>query len=186
MRARMALKYAGISVNILEVSLKDKPAEMLKTSPKGTVPVLVLPDGRVLEQSLDIMRWALLQQDPDAWLAKDNALTQQLIAENDGSFKEALDRYKYASRFPDQSVENHRNQAEVFIQKLETNLQKSSFLLGSTVSFADIAIFPFIRQFVAADPIWFEATNYQKVKTWLQKLVSSELFTNIMKNSRKK
>ncbi len=180
MRARMAIKYANVSVDIRDIALKEKPAEMLIASPKGTVPVLVLQDGQVLEQSLDIMYWALQQRDIDGWLTADKPLTQRLIAENDGSFKQALDKYKYAIRFPEQSVEFYRAQAEVFLQKLERLLAKSVFLLGDKVSLADIALFPFIRQFSGVDPVWFEAAAYLKLKAWLKQLVDSDLFVDIM------
>jgi glutathione S-transferase len=180
MRARMAIKYANVSVDIRDIALKEKPAEMLIASPKGTVPVLVLQDGQVLEQSLDIMYWALQQRDIDGWLTADKPLTQRLIAENDGSFKQALDKYKYAIRFPEQSVEFYRAQAEVFLQKLERLLVKSVFLLGDKVSLADIALFPFIRQFSGVDPVWFEAAAYLKLKAWLKQLVDSDLFVDIM------
>jgi len=180
MRARMALKYAGIAVEIREIALRDKPEEMLKDSPKATVPVLVLADGTVLEESLDIMRWALPQNDSDGWLATNNELTQQLIAENDGSFKQALDKYKYAIRFPEQSAEAYRAQGEVFLLKLEMLLNESQFLLKDQVSLADIAIFPFVRQFSAVDSAWFETAPYPKLKAWLKRLVESELFISIM------
>lgn len=180
MRARMALKYAGIALEIREIELKNKPAHMLKVSPKATVPVLVLSDGTVLEQSLEIMFWALQQQDKDDWLIADSELTQQLIAENDSIFKQALDKYKYAIRFPEQSVEVYRTQGEVFLQRLEILLSQSQCLLSSQISLADIAIFPFIRQFSGVDTMWFEAAPYPKLKIWLKTLIESELFTNIM------
>lgn len=185
MRARMALKYADISVEIREIELKNKPAHLLKLSPKATVPVLVLrdekvSDAKVIEQSLDIMLWALQQQDKDGWLKADNVLTQQLIAENDGSFKQALDKYKYAIRFPEQSAHDYRAQGEVFLQKLEALLGRSRFLLGNQISLADIAIFPFIRQFSGVDSIWYEAAPYQQLKAWLSTLLESELFISIM------
>ena len=180
MRARMALKYAGIALEIREIELKNKPAHMLKVSPKATVPVLVLSDGTVLEQSLEIMFWALQQQDKDDWLIADSELTQQLIAENDIIFKQALDKYKYAIRFPEQSAEVYRTQGEVFLQRLEILLIQSQYLLSSQISLADIAIFPFIRQFSGVDTMWFEAAPYPKLKIWLKTLIESELFTNIM------
>lgn len=180
MRARMALKYAGIALEIREIELKNKPAHMLKVSPKATVPVLVLSDGTVLEQSLEIMLWALQQQDKDDWLIADSELTQQLIAENDSIFKQALDKYKYAIRFPEDSAEVYRTQGEVFLQRLEILLIQSQYLLSSQISLADIAIFPFIRQFSGVDTIWFEAAPYPKLKIWLKTLIESELFTNIM------
>lgn len=180
MRARMALQYAGIAVAIREIALKDKPVEMLKASPKGTVPVLVLPDGSVLEQSLEIMHWALQQHDTAGWLTADSARTQQLIAESDGSFKQALDKYKYAIRFPEQAEVDYRAQGEVFLQKLELLLTQSQFLLKDQVSLADIAIFPFIRQFSGVDQSWFEAAPYPKLRGWLTCLISSTLFISIM------
>jgi len=179
MRARMALGYAGIAVEIREVSLKDKPAHLLQVSPKGTVPVLVLQSGQVIEQSLDIMYWALQQHDADGWLRADPQ-QQLLIAENDGSFKQNLDRYKYAIRFPEHSAEHYRQQGELFLEKLEQRLQQSAFLLGNTISLADIAIFPFIRQFAAVDSVWFEAAAYIRLKSWLQHLVGSALFESVM------
>ena len=180
MRARMALKYAGIVLETREIELKNKPAHMLKVSPKATVPVLVLSDGTVLEQSLEIMLWALQQQDKDDWLIADSELTQQLIAENDIIFKQALDKYKYAIRFPEQSAEVYRTQGEVFLQRLEILLIQSQYLLSSQISLADIAIFPFIRQFSGVDTIWFEAAPYPKLKIWLKTLIESELFASIM------
>ena len=180
MRARMALSYAGISVDIREIALKDKPAHMLQVSPKGTVPVLVLADGQVIDQSLDIMVWSLQQRDTQGWLAADAEQTQQLIAENDGVFKQNLDRYKYAIRFPEQPAEDYRRAGEQFLAKLELRLQQSDFLFGNAVSLADIAIFPFIRQFAAVDHDWFESTDYIKLKSWLQHLVTSVLFERVM------
>lgn len=180
MRARMALKYAGIALEIREIALRDKPVEMLRVSPKATVPVLVLVDGKVIEQSLDIMQWALQQQDKDGWLIADSELTQQLITENDSSFKQALDKYKYAIRFPEQPAEVYRAQGEVFLQRLEVSLSRSQFLMGNQITLADIAIFPFIRQFSGVDIIWFETATYPNLKLWLKTLIESELFTSIM------
>ena len=180
MRARMALRYVDIAVEIREIALRDKPKEMLKLSPKATVPVLLLQDGTVIEQSLDIMYWALQHKDKDGWLAADSIMTQQLIAENDGSFKQVLDKYKYAIRFPEQSAEAYRLEGEVFLQKLETLLGQSQFLLKNQISLADIAIFPFIRQFSSVDYAWFETAPYPKLKVWLRNLVESELFVSIM------
>lgn len=180
MRARMALKYAGIPVEIREISLKDKPAHMLQVSPKGTVPVLVLPSGKVIDQSIEIMHWALHENDVDGWLSADASQTRQLIDENDGSFKQALDKYKYAIRFPEQSAQVYRTQSEEFLSRLEQKLEETSFLVADTLSLADIAIFPFIRQFAAVDVTWFESADYLKLKTWLKRLVESELFQSVM------
>jgi glutathione S-transferase len=180
MRARMALKYAGIAVEIREISLKDKPQSMLAVSPKATVPVLVLADGTLLEESLDIMYWALQQNDKDGWLGVDSERSQALVAENDSSFKQALDKYKYAIRFPEQPAETYRLQGEVFLQKLEALLNQNSYLLADHISLADVAIFPFIRQFSGVDSVWFETAPYPKLKHWLQGLIASELFQSIM------
>lgn len=180
MRARMALKYTGIAVETREIALKDKPKSMLQVSPKGTVPVLVLADGTVLEESLDIMRWALQQRDDDGWLDVDSERLQALIAENDGSFKQALDKYKYAIRFPEQPAESYRSQGELFLQKLEALLNQHRYLLEDRISQADIAIFPFIRQFAAVDSAWFETAPYPKLKGWLNEMVQSALFVSIM------
>lgn len=185
MRARMALKYAAIAVDICEIQLDAKPGALLALSPKGTVPVLVLhaADGGVnlvLEHSMEIMHWAFQQQDKFAWLAADAALTQQLIAENDTSFKQALDKYKYSIRFPEHSAVDYRVQAEIFVQKLEWLLSTSPYLLGQQQTLADIAIFPFIRQFAAVDTSWFLAAPYPKVRSWLDSQVQSSLFVSIM------
>jgi len=180
MRARMALSYAGIAYQVQEISLKDKPPGLLAVSPKGTVPVLVLPDGRVLEQSLDIMHWALQQHDPDLWLGMDREKSQALISENDDAFKQALDKYKYASRFPEQSAASYRSQAEVFLQKLELALQDGHFLSGAHLSLTDVAIFPFIRQFAAVDADWFAQASYPKLQAWLQARLESSLFLRVM------
>lgn len=184
MRARMALRYAGIATEIHEISLRDKPAAMLAVSPKGTVPVLVLPDGQVIDQSLEIMRWALLQQDADDWALASNPPAQdsiqQLISENDGDFKQALDRYKYADRYPDHPASFYRAQGEIFITKLESLLIQNPYLLSDRISLADIAIFPFIRQFASVDQAWLDTAPYPKTRAWLNTLVSSPLFLHIM------
>lgn len=179
MRARMALRYGGISVETREVVLGDKPRHMLAVSPKGTVPVLVLPDGKVIDESLDIMAWALAQQDPDGWLT-DNRLFQELITENDSSFKRALDQYKYAARFPEQSAEVYRQQGERFLARLEALLSEHAYLLSEKLTQADVAIFPFIRQFSMVDTDWFAETPYPHLRQWLAGLLASELFNAVM------
>ena len=183
MRARMALRYAKIAVEIREIALREKPAHMLAVSPKGTVPVLVLASGKVLEQSLDIMDWALAQSDVDAWIVPDQEvqkLSADLIATNDGAFKQALDKYKYAIRFPENPPDVYRSQGEEFLQRLESLLQKNSHFFRNTVSKADIAIFPFVRQFSMVDQAWFESANYPALKTWLNGLLNSQLFIDVM------
>jgi len=180
MRARMALKYAGVNVEIREISLREKPAAMLHASPKGTVPVLVLEDGEVLEQSLDIMLWALHQRDSEFWLAANQSEMLDFITENDGEFKFALDRYKYPERNPEYSIEYHRAQGEIFLNKLEARLRQTKFLFNNTITLADIAIFPFVRQFATVDSVWFEAAPYPALQAWLTSLITSCLFESIM------
>jgi|SRR5450830_288587 len=184
MRARMALRYSGIAVEIIEISLKDKPQHLLAISPKATVPVLVLADGKVIEQSLEIMQWALLQQDTANWLASsasEQAIdAHRLIAENDGTFKQLLDRYKYAVRFPEKPQETYRQQCEGFLSKLEALLGQHHYLLGNHCSIADVAIFPFIRQFAGVDDLWFSQAPYPRIRMWLNEWLKSALFISIM------
>lgn len=180
MRARMAIWAANIQVAIREISLRDKPAHLLQISPKGTVPVLQLPDGTVLEQSLDIMQWALAQNDPRGWLNADREAVGQLIALNDGDFKKALDRYKYPDRYPEHTQEFYRAQGEHFLQRLEVALGHYDYLLGDKPSIADVAIFPFIRQFAAVDAEWFASSPYPRLRVWLEEWLESALFTEVM------
>ena len=180
MRARMALRYSGIPLSIVEVSLKAKPAEMLAASPKGTVPVLVCADGRVIEQSLDIMQWALARHDPDNWLQPDGAA---LIEANDSSFKVDLDRYKYAIRYPEYPMEHYRAQGAVFLQRLEHLLTRAPYLAGTALSLADVALAPFVRQFAHVDREWFEQAPYPCLKAWLERFLASELFVSVMAKS---
>jgi glutathione S-transferase len=179
----MALSYAGIQVEIREIALREKPAHMLAVSPKGTVPVLVLASNEVLEQSLDIMDWALQQSDVDEWIIQDQAgqkLTADLIATNDGAFKQSLDKYKYAIRFPENPPEIYRAQGEEFLQRLEILLQQNTYLCRNTISKADVAIFPFVRQFSMVDENWFESADYPSLKAWLNGLLNSQLFLGVM------
>ncbi len=179
MRARLALSYAGVPVQIVEVSLKAKPAEMLALSPKGTVPVLSL-DGRVLEESLEIMRWALAQNDPQGWGLEGDERIDALIARNDSEFKVHLNHYKYAERYPEHSREHYRQQAEVILADLEQHLDGRPYLLADHPSLADAALLPFIRQFAGVEPQWFAEAPYPRLRAWLQGWLESELFKAIM------
>ena len=179
MRARMALAASGAEVMLREVLLKDKPAELLAASPKATVPVLVLSDGQVLEESLDVMRWALEYRDPLGWL-DGAALDSDWISECDGDFKHWLDRYKYAERHPEHNAEGYRKNAEGFIQKLEEQLSVSDWMGGDAANAVDIALFPFIRQFAGVDPSWWQNAPYPSVRRWLENWLNSELFSAIM------
>ena len=184
MRARMAIHAAGVQVEHIEVSLKAKPQSLLDYSPKGTVPVVVTADGKVIEQSRDIMRWALEQSDPDNWLMKPDDMKEQemilLVDTCDNDFKPLLDRYKYHDRYPEQSQTAYRQQAEFFLQQLEQCLSTNHFLMDEKMRFADVAIFPFIRQFAGVDSEWFNQSPYQKLRDWLQTCTSSALFAAIM------
>ena len=177
MRARMALSSSGLEYEHREVVLRDKPPEMLEVSPKGTVPVLVTQAGKVIEESLDIMRHALAMKDPEGWLERDDP---ELVAANDGPFKHHLDRYKYATRYADVDPEEHRSAALDILRQLEARLAKDAYLCGARRGLADIAIFPFIRQFANADRTWFDAQSLPRLQDWLERLITSELFTGVM------
>ncbi|MEB2621027.1 glutathione S-transferase [Pseudomonas sp. YuFO8] len=184
MRARMALRYCEVPVDIVEVSLKAKPADMLALSSKGTVPVLDV-DGQVIDESLDIMRWAVARHDPQDWLLKDDPQGQlaieALIEENDQHFKVHLNRYKYAERYPEQPMAFYRAEGEVFLRKLDELLEGRDYLLTDHPSLADVALMPFIRQFAHVDREWFAQTPYRRLQAWLQRFLESDLFTSIMK-----
>ncbi|MGE1156226.1 glutathione S-transferase [Pseudomonas kitaguniensis] len=179
MRARLALRYSGVPVRIIEVSLKAKPADMLALSPKGTVPVLSV-GGLVIDESLQIMQWALAQHDPEDWWLQGDPAVLALIAENDQAFKHHLDRYKYAERYPEQPMENYRAGGEVFLHKLEGLLAGREYLLAEHLSLADVALAPFVRQFAHVDRAWFAATPYHRLHAWLQRFLESPLFIAIM------
>jgi glutathione S-transferase len=183
MRARAALIVSGIAVELREVALRAKPAAMLAVSPKGSVPILVLPDGRVIEQSWDIMLWALRQHDAQNWLGEHEAYlpaTLPLLLDNDTSFKSALDCYKYPERHSEQPQHFYRAQGEQFLQQLEAGLNVTAFLLGEKMSIADAALLPFVRQFAAVDGVWFALAPYPKLRDWLARFTSSELFAQVM------
>ena len=183
MRARLALQAAGVEVELREITLKAKPAELLQASPKGTVPVLVLPDGSVIEQSLDIMRWALQQNDPQAWLPADAAAMNEAlacIALNDGPFKRALDRYKYPARFALADGFAYREQGADTLQQWEDRLTKQAFLHGAHWGLLDAAIAPFVRQFAHTDKAWFADQNWPQLQRWLAACESSAAFAAVM------
>ena len=183
MRARMALMQASIACELREVVLRDKPAAMLALSPKGTVPVLRLPGGEVIDESLEVMRWALARADPHAWLSADETMTKTLIERNDASFKADLDRYKYHVKHPQYAQQHYRDRAEPFLKALEDLLtdHQGIALLGDRLSLADIALFPFVRQFSRVDGAWFSTTRYQHLKQWLKRQEQSALFLSVMK-----
>ncbi|MGS0680155.1 glutathione S-transferase [Shewanella sp. 125m-7] len=184
MRARLGILLSRQTVNLREIVLKHKPESMLAASPKGTVPVLILHDGTVIEESIEIMYWALTISDPQDLLCKDmpqlEESAQALIHSNDHSFKPWLDKYKYADRFPEHSELYYRQQGEYFIAQLEDLLTKHTQLLSDKSSIADYAIFPFIRQFASVDKVWFDNSGYLNVQLWLKQHIESDDFKAIM------
>ena len=176
MRARLALLEANQKVEIREILLKEKPVEFLQASPSSTVPCLLI-DDRIIDESLDIMTWALNKNDPGNFLDMPD-LGYDLISENDGPFKLALDKTKYHSRYPDENPKSNREKASSFIHKLE-NIFEGSFLFGEDPKLADLAVLPFIRQFALVDKIWFDQQPWQKVVVWLNLFLESKRFTDI-------
>ena len=184
MRARMGLYSADVRCELREVVLRDKPTEMVDISPKATVPVLQLPDGKVIDESLDIMLWALKQHDPADWLnPAGSALNEAiaLIGITETDFKPHLDRYKYPNRYGDVSAEEHRDTGSKFIALLEERLTTAPWLFGEKPCIADIAVFPFVRQFANTDRAWFDASPWTRTQAWLAKLIENQLFIAIMK-----
>jgi len=180
-RARLAIAYAQQCVELREVVLKDKPADMLAISPKGTVPVLQLPD-RIIDESRDVMLWDLEKNDPES-LLQDGKLpetTSKLFDENDQDFKHWLDRYKYADRYPEHSAEHYRRSGEAFLAKLETFLSENPYLCGQRVSITDIGIMPFVRQFAMVDKAWFDQAPYPALRNWLYAWLEAPKFKAIM------
>lgn len=178
----MALKYAAIKVELREVELSDYPTQATEISSKATVPVLQLPGGTVIDESWDILKWALSQNDPEKWSGEDDeyALDAEILIEtNDFSFKEDLDHYKYADRYPEHSEEEYRQACEEFIGELEEMLSEHKFLLADKLTLADIGVFPFVRQFSLVDKEWFATAPYPNVQQWLNRLISSELFQQV-------
>jgi glutathione S-transferase len=183
MRARLALQAASQAVEHREIVLKNKPADMLRASPKGTVPVLVLANGMVLDESLDIMRWALERYDNQGWLAADEGSRQNdwtLIAQNDGEFKFHLDRYKYPHRYGLVDGLAHRELARGFLGSLQDRLTLQGFLSGAGFGLADAAIAPFVRQFAHTDRKWFANQAWSHLAQWLQDFEASAAFTQVM------
>jgi glutathione S-transferase len=181
MRARMALTYSGIPVEIREISLRDKPPSMLAISPKGTVPVL--QRGQlVIDESYQIMQWALAQSDSDQWFKKElEQSIHQWVATNDGPFKKLLDQYKYPDRFPQENIENTLKSAlELQLQPLEHQLSQSPFIFGEKMSLADVAIFPFVRQFAMVDQARFDQLGLIALKRWLNGYLESRLYLSVM------
>jgi len=185
-RARIALYYSGVQCELREVVLKSKPPALLSVSPKGTVPVMLLNNSAsssngvtLIEESIDIVEWALKQSDPDGWLAY--SVDDELIINCDDNFKYWLDRYKYADRFQENTQEYYFEKGCDFLSRLELSLQNTPYLNSSKVSVLDVSIFPFVRQFAFVDKEKFDALAFTKLKEWLDNLLESTLFLSVMK-----
>ena len=182
-RARLALQVSAVAYELREIQLRDKPPALLAASPKGSVPVLVLPDGRVIDESWDIMQWALQVHDPDNWLGRDGeflAAAAALVATNDSRFKAALDCYKYPERHPEHPQSVYRTSGEEFLQVLEMRLEATPYLLCHHISIADAAVIPFIRQFAMVDQMWFDQSPYPRLRKWSAALINADLFNRVM------
>jgi len=177
MRARLALLVSGTTVELREIVLRDKAPEFLENSPKGTVPVLVT-DNAVIEESLDIMHWALNRNDPEGWLDMPDE-GHQIIATIDGPFKTALDRYKYATRYRS-DAQAERLKAALILRNLDKKLQKMAWLVGDKPTLADMATITFIRQFANTDRTWFDNQDWPALIRWLDTFLASDRFTAIM------
>ena len=191
MRARLALASSGLSYELREVALRNKPPELLAVSPKGTVPVLVLPCGEVIDESLDVMLWALRQRDPEGWLTGDVDGMQALIGTNDGNFKQHLDRYKYPNRYATEHtgdaqafVASHQSAGAAWLVSLQNRLLKKNWLFGDRASLADMAVLPFVRQFAHTDAAWFAAQPWPQLAAWLARFEASALYLGVMDKPR--
>jgi glutathione S-transferase len=184
MRARLGILRSQIPILLRPIVLKDKPADMLAASPKGTVPVLIVDDTTVIDESLDVMLWALNKNDPDdLLLSHDPSLAAEmlaLVARNDNEFIDALDQYKCTKRYHDDGEVECRSQCEVFILHLEQRLDKYQFLMGESPSLADYAILPFVRRFARVDRLWYRQAPYPKLRQWLNAHLQSKLFSKVM------
>jgi len=182
MRARMALLSCEVDFDIFEISLKNKPQQMIEISPKGTVPIFIYKD-LVLDESIDIMNWAAEQENNDSIKINPNdlAIINSLIKINDGDFKNKLDLYKYTSNKEASLKANYRKECEVYIKNIDERLENQEYLLSNNFSYLDMAIFPFIRQFFHVDLKWFEQDIYVNLKKWVERISISDLFIQIMK-----
>ena len=187
MRARLALASSGLKYELREVALRSKPAELLAASPKGTVPVLVLPGGEVIDESLDVMLWALRQRDHEGWLTGDVDGMLALVGANDGDFKQHLDRYKYPNRYVSEHTDNaqafaalHQAAGAVWLESLQHRLREQNFLFGDRASLADMALLPFVRQFARTDAAWFAAQPWPQLAAWLTRFEASALYRGVM------
>ena len=175
----MALAYSYVSLEIREISLRDRPDELYKASTKGTVPVLIISNDMVVDESLEIILWTLKNNPNQTWISDNSNLEMDLINENDTNFKKWLDKYKYHDRHPENPKQYYREKCQQILSEYEEKLNVNTYLLKNEISIADIAIFPFVRQFAHVDYGWF-SSNYNSLKIWLETIASSELFLSIM------
>ena len=180
MRARLAIKSSRVAVRLREIIFRNKPDAFLSVSPDGTVPLIVLADGAIIEESLDIMRWALNINDPESWLDYDLCFAEEFIRELDSDFKTHLDIYKYANRNDNDEWQKHQKKGAKFLQAVDEGLQNNDYLSGDQFGFLDAAALPFIRQFRNTDAVWFDAQNWQNLHPWLQDFMASPRFAAIM------
>lgn len=179
-RARFTISYSGIRYIHREILLKKRPKELYDISKKATIPVLQLENDCIIDQSLDIMRWAIVENDKDGWFKNNKVNQLEMISLNDNIFKIWLDKYKYHSRFPEESKNYYRNKCSVILNKYEEQFKKTRYLLSDKCSLADVAIFPFVKQFKYVDDLWFE-DYYPKTNKWLNLFINSDNFQFIMK-----
>ena len=175
----MALSYSKVSVEVKEILLNNRPPELLAVSIKGTVPVLCINDTTVIDESLDIMKWALIQNDPNLWSHYNKEMQFDIIEENDNEFKYWLDRYKYYDRYPENNRDYYRAKCDRYLIRLNHLLEKNQYLLTNKLLFVDVAIFPFIRQCANVDQYWFKVT-YTQLDNWLNNIIESKLFISVM------
>lgn len=178
-RARMSLAYSRISYEHREILLKNRPKSLFQISSKGTVPVLKLDSGKVIDESIDIMKWALKIDDKHHWYDSEIKQQDRLIENNDGLFKKCLDRYKYHIRFPEKSFEDYQIIIGEFLHDYNIRLESNPYLMGGNIRLVDIAIMPFIRQCANVDLEWFN-NEFYNLEKWLSNLISSELFQSVM------
>lgn len=184
MRAHMALKYANLKIILREVELSDLPEEALAVSSHATVPSLVISENEYMDESWDIVKWATQQKDPENWLGDNNEYLHDaeiLVETNDYSFKDDLDHYKYADRHAEHSMEYYRQRGEEFLKELNDMLEENNFLLAETITIADIAVFPFVRQFAMVDKDWFDKAPYPELQRWLAFMLDTEWFREAFK-----
>ena len=178
-RARMALANSNITVQLREISLSNRPQELYDVSPKGTVPVLCLNNSTIIDESLEIMKWALHHNDPESWIGHNKKIQLEMIEKYDNEFKYWLDRYKYYDRYPEKDQYYYRNKCDQYLSKLNIALEDNRYILSNHICLIDIAILPFVRQFANVDKKWFK-NNYLYIYRWLNNLIKSKLFLSVM------